>query len=78
MDFLGTPIGFVMNFLYEMFNNYGITIVVISVIFKCIILPLTIKQQKSMVAMQQIQPLVNEVQKKYANDKEDRNDSEAL
>lgn len=70
MDFLGTPIGYILNFIYSIVSNYGITIIIVSLLFKLIILPLTIKQQKSMAAMQQIQPLITEIQKKYANDKE--------
>lgn len=70
MDFLGTPIGYIMSLIYNFVSNYGVAIIVISVLFKLIILPLTIKQQKSMAAMQQIQPLITEVQTKYANDKE--------
>lgn len=70
MDFLGAPIGYIMNIIYNFLSNYGFTIVVISVLFKLIILPLTIKQQKSMAAMQEIQPLMTEIQNKYANDKE--------
>ena len=70
MDFLGAPIGYIMNLIYSVLSNYGLTIVVISILFKLIILPLTIKQQKSMVAMQEIQPLIADIQKKYENDKE--------
>ena len=70
MDFLGAPIGYIMNFIYGFVANYGLTIIVISILFKLIIMPLTIKQQKSMLAMQEVQPLMNEVQTKYANDKE--------
>lgn len=70
MDFLGSPIGSIMDFIYDFVSNYGLSIIIISILFKLIILPLTIKQQKSMAAMQQIQPLITEVQNKYANDKE--------
>lgn len=70
MDFLGSPIGYIMNFICDFVHNYGVAIIVISVLFKLIILPLTIKQQKSMAAMQQVQPLLTEIQNKYANDKE--------
>ena len=70
MDFLGAPIGYIMNILYNFLSNYGLTIVVVSVLFKLIILPLTIKQQKSMAAMQEVQPILTEIQNKYANDKE--------
>ena len=51
MDFLGAPIGYVMNLIYGFLSNYGFTIIVISVLFKLIMMPLTIKQQKSMAAM---------------------------
>lgn len=70
MDFLGAPIGYIMNLIYNIVSNYGLTIVVVSVLFKLIILPLTIKQQKSMAAMQEVQPVLTEIQNKYANDKE--------
>ena len=70
MDFLGAPIGFIMNLIYGFLSNYGFTIIVISVLFKLIMMPLTVKQQKSMAAMQEIQPLMNDIQTKYANDKE--------
>ena len=70
MDFLGTPIGYIMDFIYNFVSNYGVAIIIISILFKLIILPLTIKQQKSMAAMQQVQPLMTEIQNKYANDKE--------
>ena len=70
MDFLGTPIGYLMDWIYSLVSNYGLTIIVLTILFKLVLLPLTIKQQKSMAAMQQIQPLITEVQQKYANDKE--------
>lgn len=70
MDFLGAPIGYIMNLIYNLVSNYGLAIIVISLLFKLIILPLTVKQQKSMAAMQEIQPLMQEIQTKYANDKE--------
>ena len=70
MDFLGTPIGYLMNLIYGIVSNYGLTIVILTIIFKAILLPLTLKQQKSTQAMQAIQPMVSEIQKKYANEKE--------
>lgn len=70
MDFLGTPIGFLMDLIYGFVSNYGLTIIVLTIIFKLVLLPLTIKQQKSTQAMQAVQPLLAEIQKKYANEKE--------
>jgi len=70
MDFLGTPIGYMMDFIYRFVSNYGLTIVILTILFKLVLLPLTIKQQKSTKAMQAIQPAMAEIQKKYANEKE--------
>lgn len=70
MDFLGTPIGWLMDLIYGFVSNYGLTIIVLTIIFKLILLPLTIKQQKSTQAMQAVQPMLAEIQKKYANEKE--------
>ncbi len=70
MYFLGTPIGFVMNWIDTFVGNYGVAIILLSTLVKLCTLPLTMKQQKSMAAMQQIQPLMTEIQNKYKNDKE--------
>ena len=50
------------------FPSYGIAIVVLTIIIKTLLLPLAIKQIRSMKAMQEIQPLLQKVQKKYKND----------
>ncbi len=70
MDFLGTPIGYLMDWIYSLVSNYGLTIVILTILFKLVLLPLTLKQQKSTQAMQAIQPRMAEIQKKYANEKE--------
>ncbi len=70
MDFLGTPIGYLMDWIYSFVSNYGLTIIVLTLLFKLVLLPLTLKQQKSTQAMQAIQPRMAEIQKKYANEKE--------
>lgn len=77
MDFLGTPIGYLMDFIYRLVSNYGFTIIILTLLFKLILLPLTIKQQKSTKAMQAIQPAMAEIQKKYANEK-DRQSQEIM
>lgn len=50
------------------FPSYGIAIIVLTIIIKTTLLPLAVKQIKSMKAMQEIQPLMQQVQKKYKND----------
>jgi YidC/Oxa1 family membrane protein insertase len=43
-----------------------------TIIVRLLLFPLTISQNKSMVAMRRIQPELNEIQKKYANNKEEQ------
>lgn len=54
-------------------KNYGWALVLFTVITKAILLPLSIKQQKSMSKMQAVQPKLNEIQRKYQYDKEKLN-----
>jgi len=53
-----------------LFNSSGLAIIAITIVVNLIILPLTLKQVKSSKAMQDIQPKLLELQKKYAKDKQ--------
>ena len=62
-----------LEFCYKMtedlgFPSYGIAIIVLTVIIKTLLLPLALKQIRSMKAMQAIQPEMQKIQKKYKND----------
>lgn len=72
LNFLMKPLGQFLYFIYETiaFKNYGWTIIIFTVIVKMALLPLTYKQQKSSLEMQKIQPLIQEVNERYKNDKE--------
>ena len=61
-----------LEFCYKMtedlgFPSYGIAIIVLTVIIKTLLLPLALKQIRSMKAMQAIQPKMQKIQKKYKN-----------
>lgn len=73
MSAIMTVLGWILTFLYDIVNNYGIAIIVFTLLVKLILFPIEIKQRRSMAKTQKIQPLLNEVQKKYANDKEKLN-----
>lgn len=66
----GTPLGFVMWLLYQVIPVYGVALVLFTVIMRAALVPVAIKQQKSMVKMQLYQPRIQEIQKKYANNRE--------
>jgi YidC/Oxa1 family membrane protein insertase len=51
------------------FNNFGLTIIVLTIIVNLLMYPLTLKQLKASKAMQDIQEKVNEIKKKYPKDK---------
>ena len=63
-------IGAVLAWLFELVGNYGLAIIILTVVIRVILLPLGVKQIKSMQAMQAIQPKVKEIQKKYRNNKQ--------
>ncbi len=60
----------ILNFFYQYVNNYGVAIILLTVAVRIFLLPLTIKQTKSMQALQKIQPKLKKLQEKYKNDKE--------
>lgn len=73
-DFLAYPLGKFLKFIYDIaFENYGLAIIIFTFIVRLALLPLTIKQHKSTMKMQEIQPLINDIQKKYKDDREAMN-----
>ncbi|MBR4443861.1 MAG: YidC/Oxa1 family membrane protein insertase, partial [Clostridia bacterium] len=62
-----------LNWIYSVVGNYGWSIVLFTLLIRMVLLPLDIKSKKSMRAMTKIQPKVQALQKKYANDKEKLN-----
>lgn len=60
--------GYALNFIYEMIQNYGLAIILFSVLLKLILLPFSIKQQKTMKKTAELQVKVKEIQEKYKND----------
>jgi len=66
-DFLARPALWLLKFLYHYTGNYGIAIILITVLQKIAFHPLTHKSMKSMQAMQAIQPKVQALQERYKN-----------
>ncbi len=62
------PMGFIIEHIYNLVSNYGLAIIIFTVIIKLILIPLNIRSQKAMKKQQKIQPVLAELQKKYAND----------
>jgi len=62
-----------LNWINGIVGNYGWSIVVFTLLIRLVLLPLDIKSKKSMRAISKIQPQLNALQKKYANDKDKLN-----
>ena len=67
------PLGYILDGLYGLIGNYGITLIIFTLIFRICIYPLYVYQMKSSAQMQALQPKMKEIQKKYANDREEMN-----
>lgn len=58
----------VIQFFYDFCGDWGLAIIIVTVIFRIIVAPLMHKQAKSSYQMQKVQPLMQEIQRKYADD----------
>ena len=65
MGAISNLFGYILNFIYKFVQNYGVSIILFSILLKLILLPLSIKQQKTMKKTAKIQVKVKELQEKY-------------
>ena len=70
---IAKPCLWIMNFIYGFIPNYGIAIIILTLITKIILWPLGTKSYKSMSQMKKIQPLMTELREKYKDDKKRMN-----
>lgn len=68
LKFLANLLGYLLNSVYGVVNNYGIAIIIFTILFKIVMLPISVKQQKSMKKNSDMQKKVLEIQEKYSND----------
>ena len=70
---LANLFGYILAFLYDLVNNYGLAIILFTVIIKLVLLPLSIKQQRTMKKSSELQEKMKVIQFKYKNDPEKMN-----
>ncbi|MCP3901951.1 MAG: membrane protein insertase YidC [Desulfobacteraceae bacterium] len=66
---LAKPLLVTMNYIYKVFPNYGVAIILLTVLIKILLWPLGTKSYKSMNEMKKVQPLMAEIREKYKDDK---------
>ena len=67
--FFATIIGYPVQWIYSLINNYGITIIIVTVIVRLCLIPLYAKQMKNSAKMAAMQSKQKEIQARYANDR---------
>lgn len=73
MAFFANIFGYLLNLLYDLIGNYGLAIILFCIIIKLLMLPISIKQQKTMKKSVKLQSKMKEIQFKYKNDPEKLN-----
>jgi YidC/Oxa1 family membrane protein insertase len=68
-DIIAKPLIWALNMMNKVTNNYGIDIIILTILIKIIFYPLTVKSSTSMKKMQKLQPKIMKLKEKYANDK---------
>ena len=74
---LGVPLGYVMEWIYNLIPNYGWDIIIFTIVIRLLSIPLQLNQQKSMAKMSAFQPMIADIQKKY-KDKPDKQQEELM
>ena len=67
-SFLANIFGYVLNFIYNLVHNYGLAIIIFTILLKVCMLPISINQQKTIKKSAKLQVKVKEIQEKYGND----------
>ena len=73
MAVFAQPMGWLLSLLYDLINNYGIALIIFTLLVRGCLFPLYAAQIKSSARMKDVQPKIQAIQKKYANDRETMN-----
>ena len=69
-DIIRVPFGYLLDWLYTFTNNYGLALILFSLIVKLVLLPMSVKSKKSMLKMSRLSPQVKALEAKYGDDKQ--------
>jgi len=70
---LARPMVEMINFFHKYVNNYGVAIIILTILIKIVFWPLSHKSYKSMEQMKKLQPMMQKIREKYADDREKQN-----
>src|SRR5437763_15060845 len=72
---LAAPLSSLMAFFYGLVPNYGIAIILLTIVVMIILTPFTVKSTRSMLAMQRLQPEIKRLQQQHKNDRQALNEA---
>ena len=74
-DLIRVPFGWLLGFLYDLTSNYGVAMILFALAVNLVLTPINAKSKKSMMKMSRLQPRIQEIQRKYANDQQKQNEA---
>lgn len=74
-DLLAKPCLWLLNYIYSVIPNYGVAIIILTILTKILLWPLGTKSYKSMSQMKKMQPLIQEIREKYKDDRKKMNEA---
>ena len=69
-DIIRIPFGYILDLLYQFTTNYGLALILFAIIVRLVLIPVSAKSKKSMMKMSRLQPRIQAIQQKYADDKQ--------
>lgn len=72
-DIVQVPFGYLLEWLYRFTGSYGVALIIFSAVVQLVMLPMTAKSKKSMMKMSRVQPQVQDIQRRYADDPQRQN-----
>ena len=60
-EIIGVPLGYIVWFIYQIIQNYALSIVIFTILLKFVLIPMAIKQQKSSARMSAFQPYIQNI-----------------
>lgn len=73
-DIIQIPFGYLMDWLYTMTSDYGVALILFSILVQIVLMPITAKSKRSMMKMSRLTPQLQDIQRRYGDDQQKQNE----
>lgn len=73
-DIIQIPFGYLMDWLYTMTSDYGMALILFSILVQIVLMPITAKSKRSMMKMSRLTPQLQDIQRRYSDDQQKQNE----